>query len=281
MTARTPAPTKDAPAAVSAFLRGVQRRAALLASLQCGDPRRGGVAVSEAARRFADLVGERPMDQWPAFYWGLLLADPTLRASAPAAFWPAELSWLGNLSNGVRATVLLRLVAGLQLAGIAEVLRVPEETAHAGLRAALPRDPDGRHDAAEWQARQAALRAALDASPPAATQEAGPADAPPRRRGVLLWAGVAACALALAATFLPFQAPEGVPGAAAEGTPLPPSEAPTIAIEPDLLLLAHPDLEQLADERDAAVVRDLGFYGWYAAQLADGAAGGGEAEDAR
>ena len=282
MTAHTPAPAEDAPAAVSAFLRGVQRRAVLLAGLQSGDPRRAGITVSEARRRFTDLVGDRPLEQWPGLYWGLLLADPALRAPAHAAFWPAGLAWLGNLSNGVRATVLLRLVAGLQLGGIAEVLRVPEETAHAALRAALPLDAAGHHDAVAWQERQAALRGALDAAGRAGSPEdQGPAGTQPRGRGGLLWAGVAVCVLALAATFLPFRAPVAPPGAAAQGTPLPPSEAPTVPLEADLLLLTHPDLEQLADQRDAAVMRDLGFYAWYAARLADGAAGEGEASDAR
>ena len=266
MTARPIAPTKDAPAAVSAFLRGVQRRATLLARLQCGDPRRGAAAVADASRRFADLVGDRPMEQWPVRYWNLLLADPALRGTARSPVWSRDLAWLGNLSNGVRATVLLRLVAGLDVDAIAEVLRVPLATAHQALRAALPRDEGGHHDAAAWQARQAALRAELDASRPSA---AAPPEIPPSRPRSgrpWLWAGVGACALALAATFLPFRAP---PEAGAEGSPLPPSQAPTVAIDEDMLLLTHPDLDQLADAGDAALVRDLGLYGWYAAQAGD------------
>jgi hypothetical protein len=252
---------------VSAFLRGIQRRATLLARLQCGDPRRAATAVAQAARRFTELVGDRPMEQWPVHYWGLLMADPALRGIDADAFWPRDQAWLGNLSAGVRATVLLRLVAGLQLDGIAAALHVPEDTAHRALRAALPRDEDGHHDAAAWQARQAALRAALDEMVPSGTVEPAPARSRPGQTIPLLWAGVGACVLALAATLLPFQRPGGAAiDGIATGTPLPPSEAPAVALAPGQLLLAHPDLAQIADARDADVVRDLGFHGWYAAQ---------------
>jgi hypothetical protein len=53
-------------------------------------------------------------------------------------------------------------------------------------------------------------------------------------------------------------------------------------MEPELALLAHPDLEQLADAADASVVRELDFYAWYAARLAEQASPGpGEDRDAR
>ena len=43
----------------------------------------------------------------------------------PGASWPAELAWLGGLSSGVRAVVLLRVVAGLPQPEIAERYRGP------------------------------------------------------------------------------------------------------------------------------------------------------------
>lgn len=275
MTARPPPSSNRAPTAAAAFLRGVQRRATALAWLQAGDLRRAREPVAAAARGFPGPASAEPMEQWPLLYWRLLASDPALRTTAPDARWPEGLAWLGGLSAGVRAVLLLRLVAQLDAPAIAEVLEVPVATVHEGLRAALPHHPDGSHDPLAWQARQAALREALDALPPTALSPAG-TDAEPRapRRWngmrVALWAGVAACVLGLAATFLPFRplAPSGDDAPDAAGIPLAPSQAPVVAMEPELALLAHPDLEQIADAADAAVVRDLDFYAWYAARLA-------------
>ena len=278
-------PTTRVPTAAAAFLRGVQRRATLIAWLQCGDRRRADAAVAATGNRLPGLVEGRAMEQWPLRYWGDLLADPALRAPAPGASWPAELAWLGGLSSGVRAVVLLRVVAGLPQPEIADVLEVATTNVHAALREALPKHPDGSHDPIAWQARQAALHDALDAMQPASPMPP-PQDVAARRSRatpLLLWAGVAACVLALAATFLPFRptAPGDADGTA-KGVPLPPSQAPTVALEPDLALLSHPDLEQLADPGDATIVRDLDFYAWYAARLSERAqADAGGAGDAR
>lgn len=285
MTARTMPPTTRAPTAVAAFLRGVQRRATLIAWLQCGDRHRADAVVAATGNGFPALVEGQAMEQWPVRYWGALVADPALRGPAPGAVWPRELAWLGGLSGGVRAVLLLRVVAGLPQSDIAAALAVPAGTVHAGLRDALPKHPDGSHDPIAWQARQAALRDALDAMPaaspaPSPQEVAAP---PPRRTRLLLWAGVAACVLALAATFLPFQPLDpGDADGTATGIPLPPSQAPTVPLEPDLALLSHPDLEQLADPGDATIVRDLDFYAWYAARLSEDAqANAGGADDAR
>src|SRR5690606_40085642 len=111
--------------------------------------------------------------------WGLRVDHPALRAPAPGARWPAGLDWLGELGNGPRAAVLLRLVGGLEPAAVAAALGVAPAAAHAGLREALPRLADGRHDPLAWQARQQALREALDTLPAAAlpTLPAPPAPA--------------------------------------------------------------------------------------------------------
>lgn len=289
MTARPLPPGKRAPTAAAAFLRGVQRRATALAWLQAGDLRRAGPPVAAAAHGFPGPASSEPMEQWPVLYWRLLLSDPALRTTAPDARWPGGLAWLGGLSSPVRAVLLLRLVAQLDASTIAAVLEVPVATAHEALRAALPLNPDGSHDPLAWRARQAALREAVDALPATAlpfdSAETAPRPRPPRHATrMVLWAGVAACVLALAASFLPFRpsAPgEGGAGLPAPGVPLAPSEAPVVAMEPELALLAHPDLEQLADATDASMVRDLDFFAWYAARLAQqpapDAAEGGDA----
>lgn len=274
MTATSPSPNPRRPTATAAFLRGVRRRASLLARLQCGSAARAAEAVDAAGRTFHAVASDRPMEQWPTSYWGALAAEPGLRAPAPAADWAPSLAWLPALANPVRAVLLLRLVARLEPDQIAVALAVPPSTVHAALREALPRQADGSHDAVEWQARQAALSEALDTLPEAEPEQVpdGPADRrhPPRRRSVplLLWLGVALCAIALAASFLPFRAPGTGGQPLAEGTPLPPSEATPVEMDPDMALLAHPDLEQIAAAGDASVVRDLGFHAWYAARMA-------------
>lgn len=277
MTASPPLPNQRAPDAATAFLRGVRRRATALAWLQTGDgPGAAGGPVDASARAFATMAPETSMDRWPLLYWRLLVSDPSLRTAAPDAGWPEGLAWLGDLPAGVRAALLLRLVAQLEPAAIAAALEVPVATVHAALRAALPLQADGTHDPLAWHARQAALREALDAMPASALPAVGsatPSAPPPARHGTrsALWAGVAACVLGFAATFLPGRSPapgEATDSPAVAGIPLAPSEAPVVAVEEDVALLAHPDLEQLADGADATVVRDLDFYAWYAARLA-------------
>lgn len=293
MTARHPSPPSRPSTATAAFLRGVQRRAVLVAWLQAGDQEAAAGIAEAAARAFLPMSADVPMEQWPVRYWGLLVDHPALRAPAPGARWPAGLDWLGELGNGPRAAVLLRLVGGLEPAAVAAALGVAPAAAHAGLREALPRLADGRHDPLAWQARQQALREALDTLPAAALPTLPAPPAPARaarshRATPWLWAGVAACALALAATFLPLRLPgspdpDGPPDLArAESDPLPPSQAPAVPLEPDLVLLSHPDLEQLANAEDAAVVDELGLYAWYAARLSrDARSRGGEGDGGR
>ena len=88
--------------AVAAFLRGVERRAALLAELQCGDPVAGDAALGAVMRAFRRAARRQPLAQWPRQFWGLLLAAPQLRRTAPAA--ERALSWrpLAALGNGQR-----------------------------------------------------------------------------------------------------------------------------------------------------------------------------------
>lgn len=278
MTAISGPPTSPAPTAEAAFLRGVGRRAGLLARLQCGDAGRGAEAVAAAAREFTGLAPGLPMEQWPVRYWGLLLAAPGLRSPAVRQAWPPSLAWLGGLAPPSRAVLLLRLVARLEVDEVAAVLDVPAGAVQSSLRGAVPRHADGSHDAATWQARQAALREALDAVPaPAQPMPENTTSPDPglsqRRTRLMLWAAFAASVVALAASFLlPLRLPLRQPPASGdagpvEAVPLPPYQAPALARDPDLALLAHPDLEQLAAAADATLVRDLGFHSWHAARL--------------
>lgn len=49
------------PAALAAFLRGCERRGAVFAELQCGDPDRGDVALAAALRAFRGNAAALPM----------------------------------------------------------------------------------------------------------------------------------------------------------------------------------------------------------------------------
>ena len=56
-----PQDTPAAPNALSAFLRGIERRGALFAELQCGDRDAGDAALAAAMRAFRNHAGEWPM----------------------------------------------------------------------------------------------------------------------------------------------------------------------------------------------------------------------------
>lgn len=92
----------------------------------------------------------------------------------------------------------------------------------------------------------------------------------------MLRAALALCALALVASFLPPDLRFDNGSLRVQTMALPPAEAPASTFDAGTAVLTHPDLEQLADSRDQALVRDLDFYAWYAAQAASqpGADGG-------
>lgn len=223
------------PPALAAFLRGVERRGAVLAELQCGDAEAGDVALAAAMRSFRDGATAAPMGDWPRRFWAALLAQPQLRQRTPVALTLDATDTLDQLRAGPRAALLLRLAAGLSEAEAAAVLGVPEASYRLALRDALLRHPDGRADPQAWQrlrdqvhrriktlaparlvrlsaAREAALHGTAPAAHagagtparPAARPAAKPATAAAVRsralRG-LLWALLLVCALAFAATF--------------------------------------------------------------------------------
>ena len=123
--AASPISTTGAPAA---FVRGVERRAVLLAELQCGDAARGDLAVAATLRAFSRTAAEAPMAEWPLRFWSLLLATPDLRKPGAEGRWPAPWSSFAGLGNGPRAALLLRLVAGLEMDAAAAALGVGIDT---------------------------------------------------------------------------------------------------------------------------------------------------------
>lgn len=281
---RPPSP----PPALSAFLRGVERRGAVLAELQCGDAAAGDAALAAAMRVFCDEAAAIPMAEWPRRFWATLLAEPALRRRVAVAAAIEPTDRLGELATGPRAALLLRLAAGLPEAEAAGVLGVGEASYRLALRGALPHHGDGRADPQSWhhlrnqvhrkiktlaperlgrlaQAREAVLR-----GEPAAAF-AGAAAKPaqrPRPRWVLpaLWALLLLCVAAFAATWWwPGQGPGQGWGSGARVDPLPPAEPPVATLSADAALVAHPDFALLADPEGEATAADLPLQSWLVA----------------
>lgn len=259
------------PAALAAFLRGVERRGAVLAELQAGSAQAGDRALATALDATAAQAPGQPVAAWPALFWRTLLAQPGLRR-ARTADWPADLP-LRTASPGIRAAVLLRLVAELDEAASAGVLGVADGSLRRALAQAMPRLGDGRPDAQAWAALRAGLQqrvralpagrlgqvAALRANGTATRPHDGPAA--PRLAPRLAAVGLAA-GLALAATvWLERRAGEGVERAA-----LAPPGQPASRYSPEAGWVAHPDFALLADPAAEALARDIAFLSWSAAR---------------
>ncbi len=302
MTTRTLTDAAAAPAALTAFLRGVERRAAVFAQIQGGDAIAGDSALAGAMRAFRNAAEQTPVAEWPRRFWGLLLATPQLRQPPQAPRWPMELAALGKLGLGPRAALLLRLAAGLSEVDAAAVLGIARPTYRLALQRALPHHADGSPDADRWQQLGDAVQQAIRQLPAerlahlaqlreAAVEgrklERSPVRrARPWRRGVdpggesestgarwrpwLLWGVLALCAITFMATFL---LPDNAlrPG---DGEPrirvtrLPPAEAPAALFSADTALLTHRDFELLHDRAAEMLARDLDFHAWSAAQTA-------------
>ncbi|WP_143148775.1 DUF3106 domain-containing protein [Thermomonas hydrothermalis] len=265
------------PSAVAAFLRGVDRRARLLAQIQTGDARAGQTAVIAASRVFATEASQWPMPEWPRVFWRLLLSTPAMGHTVrrPAA---GLLPGIARLPPAQRAAVLLHLVAGLDDTDGAAVLDLALTDYHARIRAALPQDPHGQPDLDVWRAWHAAVKRALDTLPdPAPAPPAViPADATAARQRRLrwLWLGVLLCALALAATFLAPIGRTALDGwrQRIHGQPLPPPAPPRAWFDPDTPA-GHPDLPLLAAPGELALARRLPVLAWLDAEALPAAPG--------
>lgn len=293
MTARSLSDASGAPAAINAFLRGVERRGALFAELQCGDAVAGDAALAAAMRAFHASAARAPFGEWPQRFWSLLLATPMLRRATPMPVRADALGPLARVGHGPRAALLLRLAAGLRENEAAAALGIAPATYRLAVQRALPHHADGTPDAEAWRALAAAVQEAIKTLPPqrlahlaklreAALQPAPSKRAPAampsaapiresRRRGwsVLLWVALAACVAGLAASFWwPSTPPREKTGDTPEirTVSLPNVEAPAARFDAQTALLSDRDFELLLDPQDEAVYRDLDFYAWYAAQ---------------
>jgi DNA-directed RNA polymerase specialized sigma24 family protein len=263
--AAQPAPGE---AALAAFLRGIERRGFVLAEAQCGDQARAQAAIDAATRTFRAEAAQLPLARWPAFFWQCLLVQPVLRELAKSSSNPL----LARLSAGPRAALLLRLVAGLDQAHGAEVLRVsPEAYRHALYRALHELHAQGIDDAAlrvlreRLQLRAKQLPDTAHRAPPAridarVARPAHVAARAPRWLRIILFALLALLLLALAASFV--WKPSRT---AAGGLDALRAQPPAATLSATADVLASADFGLLDDPDGARIARDLDLYAWYAA----------------
>ncbi|QIL19334.1 hypothetical protein [Thermomonas sp. HDW16] len=275
----TPSPAPPSPAAVAAFLRGLDKRARLFATVQAGDPGRGEHALAAVARVFAAEAGQWPLAQWPQQYWRLLLATPSLRqASMPDA--SALLPGVARLPPAQRAGVLLHLVAGLDDEAAAASLGLAVPAYQAMIRDSLPRNELGQPDVDVWRAWRAAAQRELERAPapaplarPVAESARGDRRLPkakaeplPSQDSRWLWLGVLACVLAFSAAF--FIHPAGRETiskwfASIKREALPAAAAPKARFDAGDIAL-HPDRAQLAAPQEAWYAERLALLAWLA-----------------
>ena len=302
----SPDPAAGVPAALTAFLRGVERRGAVFAELQSGDSDAGDAALAAAMRAFRNAALAQPMAAWPRRFWTLLAATPQLRRDAPTARWPADLQALADVQPAPRQALLLRLAGGLEEEEAAAVSGLTLEAYRQGLAQACPRDAQGRVDAIAWRqladaiqqhsrdlaperlARLAEVRErAVSAAPinhkaplrkpVERTASRQPAARPRRTRWIV--GAMLLCLLALAATWAwpRWQAFRFTQGSVAPGagqvldvaqitTTGLPGQAPAASFDAALGLLAHPDFELVLDEQEEAVAHEADFLAWVAAR---------------
>lgn len=283
-------PSSKPPAALSAFLRGVERRGAVLAELQAGDAAAGDAALADAMRDFRAHAAKEAMSEWPVRFWGLLLKQPRLRHRTPVALTLDATDTLAELGSGPRGALLLRLAAGLSETDAAGVLGVAVPTYRLALQRALPRHADGRADPQAWQrlreqvhrriktlpperlarlthAREAVLADTGTPEPSAAT-----AVAPHWPRWVLplLWSLLGLCVMAMVATFVwPWGGAGDLLGDGDRRVivqPLPDASAPSKRYRHEAGLIGHRDFALIADPDGEAAARDIDFHSWLAAR---------------
>ena len=293
-----------APAALSAFLRGVERRGALFGELQCGDREVGDSALAAAMRAFRNHAATLPMADWSQRFWALLVAAPPLRRDAATAQWSPDMQALVSLEPLPRQALLLRLVAGLPETEAASALGIAPTAYQQALATACPRDAEGQTDALAWRTLGEAIQQQLRDLPPerlvrlarlreaaitgtrierSAVTSTAAANAPApesssRRRWPWIMLVLAICALALAATWWwpQWRASRSFDGAPAPGamrvddeveisSEALPAQPPAAMFDANTALITHPDFDLVLDHQDETIARDADFLAWYGA----------------
>ena len=125
MTAANASMSSNAAGALPAFLRGVERRALVVAELQCGNPTVAEQALVAVMRAFTGVASDVPMAQWPDRFWILLAHRHPIRVPAEGGQWEPALAHLPTLSPPARLALLLRIGGGLDEAAAAQILDLP------------------------------------------------------------------------------------------------------------------------------------------------------------
>lgn len=258
--------------AVSEFLRGVERRAAVFAELQSGSAGHGDRALASAMLAFRRAATQGPIADWSLHFWRLLLATPQLRRPPRNARWTTPVAGLAALGNGLRAVLLLKLLAELDANQSAAALCLPLDIHADALQRALRASGPGDSNLSAIRQRPHALTPARLVALAKRRERVlrGHALAS-RARSTIGWRrpalslGLAACVIAFVATYVFDRA-----GDEHRATPraLAPAAPPLETFDGDFALITHRDFEQLATPGDRAFLDDLGFYAWYAARMA-------------
>ncbi|GAB2503828.1 hypothetical protein [Lysobacter humi (ex Lee et al. 2017)] len=262
-----------APAALAAFLRGVERRAAVLAELQAGDPTLGDAALTRAMAAFRGEALVATLADWPRLFWSALLQQPALRRARharPPDFMPA-------CAPPLRAALLLRLAAGLDEGDAAAVLGVDPAQLRRGVLKALA-CAEGGIDPAAWAALQAQVQQRIRDLPTDRALRlmrmreaalAGPAarffptpTAAPRAGWRAPAIAAAMTAIALGGTYV-LERTGRDPGISVAA--LGPAGRPASRFDRDAAIASHPDFALLADPAAERIAADAAFYSWLAA----------------
>lgn len=137
--------------ALSNFIRGVERRALVVAEYQSGEVVVGERAVAMAMRAFVPVAANLPITEWPALFWKELAGNPLLGQPALDGTWPADLAHLAVLPEQDRLALLLRIGGGLDEWLAATALGMDVAGYQQALARACPRDPEGHPDALGWR----------------------------------------------------------------------------------------------------------------------------------
>jgi hypothetical protein len=236
--------------ALSAFLRGIERRAFVFVEVQCGDADQAEAAVARAMRAFRAVSAASPLSAWPAGFWALLMAQAELSEGR------SQVPELAALSSGPRAALLLRIVAGLDFPHAAQVLGVSEGTYRFALQRALQQLGEGGVS----YAALGVLRERLHRQVKTLTEERTGSLAALR----LLWTVLVLLALAFAATWL---LPDRTAPVSTAPQSLPAEVVAPAPTEPDPV--THPDFNLLAAPADEAMATELALLSWVASGQAD------------
>jgi len=190
MTVANAPVSPNAAGALSAFLRGVERRALVVAELQCGDPTVAEQALVAVMRAFAGIASDVPMAQWPDRFWILLAHRTPIRVPAAGGQWAPGLAHLPRLAPPARLALLLRVGGGLDEAAAAQILDMPVADYQQALAEACPRDANGHPDAAGWRALAEQVQQRLRELPASRLQQLhqpAAAPAPGQAKGPVSW----------------------------------------------------------------------------------------------